>query len=359
MALGCRSPDGQRLHAGEPALRRGAAGGDGSVAVATRASATTSSTCPCVQATGLLDVVDDLPERPVRVRRRSTRSWPAGRRCGGPPAPGWSSCSPTARRTPRSGSVPRSLPIDEVTPLLPIEVGDYVDFYSSIHHATNLGRILRPDGEPLLPNWTHLPSATTAARAPWSSAASQSSGRVACARRAATAASRRTGRADALDIELEVGVVVGRRHELGTLDGARRRRPSTCSGSCSSTTGRRATSRPTSTSRSGRSSARASPRRSSRGSCTLDALAPFLVDRRRRTRRPPTTSRHRKPWGSTSTSRCARGCDAHRPISTHRTSPTCTGPFAQQLAHMTANGASVRPGDLFGSGTVSGPTPGS
>ena len=36
-------------------------------------------------------------------------------------------------------------------------VGDYVDFYSSIHHATNLGRILRPDAEPLLPNWRHLP----------------------------------------------------------------------------------------------------------------------------------------------------------------------------------------------------------
>src|SRR5262249_6114268 len=33
----------------------------------------------------------------------------------------------------------------------------YVDFYSSIHHATNLGRILRPNSEPLLPNWRRLP----------------------------------------------------------------------------------------------------------------------------------------------------------------------------------------------------------
>ena len=40
---------------------------------------------------------------------------------------------------------------------LPFEVADYVDFYSSREHATNLGRILRPDGEPLLPNWRWLP----------------------------------------------------------------------------------------------------------------------------------------------------------------------------------------------------------
>ena len=40
---------------------------------------------------------------------------------------------------------------------LPIEVGDYVDFYASEHHATNVGRIFRPDSEPLTPNWKHLP----------------------------------------------------------------------------------------------------------------------------------------------------------------------------------------------------------
>ena len=49
------------------------------------------------------------------------------------------------------------MPIDELTMGLPVAVGDYVDFYSSLHHATNLGRLFRPDGEPLLPNWRHLP----------------------------------------------------------------------------------------------------------------------------------------------------------------------------------------------------------
>ena len=40
---------------------------------------------------------------------------------------------------------------------LPFEVADYVDFYSSLEHATNLGRMFRPDQEPLLPNWRWLP----------------------------------------------------------------------------------------------------------------------------------------------------------------------------------------------------------
>lgn len=40
---------------------------------------------------------------------------------------------------------------------LPVAVGDFVDGYAGIHHATNLGRILRPGTEPLNPNYRHLP----------------------------------------------------------------------------------------------------------------------------------------------------------------------------------------------------------
>jgi fumarylacetoacetase len=40
---------------------------------------------------------------------------------------------------------------------LPFEVGDYVDFYASEHHASNVGKIFRPSGQPLTPNWKHLP----------------------------------------------------------------------------------------------------------------------------------------------------------------------------------------------------------
>jgi fumarylacetoacetase len=40
---------------------------------------------------------------------------------------------------------------------LPIAVADFVDFYSSLEHASNAGKILRPRDEPLMPNWRHLP----------------------------------------------------------------------------------------------------------------------------------------------------------------------------------------------------------
>jgi fumarylacetoacetase len=52
---------------------------------------------------------------------------------------------------------PHLVPRAEVELHLPFDVGDYVDFYSSEHHATNVGRIFRPDSEPLTPNWKHLP----------------------------------------------------------------------------------------------------------------------------------------------------------------------------------------------------------
>ena len=49
------------------------------------------------------------------------------------------------------------VPMPDAEMRLPVRVGDYVDFYSSIEHATNLGKMFRPDQEPLLPNWRHLP----------------------------------------------------------------------------------------------------------------------------------------------------------------------------------------------------------
>jgi fumarylacetoacetase len=57
----------------------------------------------------------------------------------------------------RDGIEPFLIPLSEVTLHLPIEVADYVDFYASEHHATNIGKIFRPDGEALTPNWKHLP----------------------------------------------------------------------------------------------------------------------------------------------------------------------------------------------------------
>ena len=99
--------------------------------------------------------------------------------------------------------------VDEPRLGMPFEVADYVDFYSSLHHATNLGRMFRPGSEPLLPNWRHLPvgyhgrSGTvvpegTPVRRP-------------CGQRPGPS----FGASERLDIELELGFVIGAPSEQG------------------------------------------------------------------------------------------------------------------------------------------------
>jgi fumarylacetoacetase len=52
---------------------------------------------------------------------------------------------------------PLLVPVTEIELVLPFAIGDYVDFYSSEHHAGNVGQIFRPGQSALLPNWKHLP----------------------------------------------------------------------------------------------------------------------------------------------------------------------------------------------------------
>jgi fumarylacetoacetase len=68
----------------------------------------------------------------------------------------WELAAERAVAADEAGAEPR-YPIAEVTLRLPFAVSDFVDFYASLEHATNMGRLLRPDTEPLLPNWRHLP----------------------------------------------------------------------------------------------------------------------------------------------------------------------------------------------------------
>ena len=57
----------------------------------------------------------------------------------------------------RSVVAEHRVPLDAVRLHLPLEVADYVDFYASEWHAANVGRIFRPDSPALPPNWRHLP----------------------------------------------------------------------------------------------------------------------------------------------------------------------------------------------------------
>ena len=56
----------------------------------------------------------------------------------------------------RSRVEPRLIPAREVEMQLPAHIGDYTDFYASIHHATRVGKLFRPDN-PLLPNYKYVP----------------------------------------------------------------------------------------------------------------------------------------------------------------------------------------------------------
>ena len=106
------------------------------------------------------------------------------------------------------------LPVDEVEPRLPFTVADYVDFYSSLEHATNLGRLFRPDAEPLLPNWRHLPVGYHG-RAGTVVVGGTDVVRPSGQSRAAEEATPRFGPSRRLDFELELGFVVGTPSRLG------------------------------------------------------------------------------------------------------------------------------------------------
>src|SRR6059058_3142622 len=102
---------------------------------------------------------------------------------------------------------PRSS-LDEVTLHLPFEVADYVDFYSSLEHASNMGRMFRPGDEPLLPNWRHLPVGYHG-RAGTVVVSGTEVVRPCGQSKAADETLPRFGPSRRLDIELELGFVVG------------------------------------------------------------------------------------------------------------------------------------------------------
>lgn len=103
--------------------------------------------------------------------------------------------------------------VADVRLILPHAIGDYTDFYASIHHATNVGSMFRPDN-PLLPNYKWVPigyhgrassivPSGTAVRRPWGQT------------KAADATAPTTGLTRSLDYELELGLVIGGTNALG------------------------------------------------------------------------------------------------------------------------------------------------
>ena len=105
------------------------------------------------------------------------------------------------------------VPMKRAELFLPVAIGDYSDFYAGIHHATNVGRILRPDN-PLLPNYKWVPigyhgraSSVVASGTP----VRRPTGQL----KATDAASPAFAPTRRLDHEAELGFIVGRGNRLG------------------------------------------------------------------------------------------------------------------------------------------------
>jgi fumarylacetoacetase len=237
------------------------------------------------------------------------------------------------------------VPLSDVRMPLPFTVGDYVDFYSSRHHAENVGRMLRPDADPLLPNWTHLPvgyhgrsSTVVVSGTPVERPHGQRRG----------SEGPQFGPSGRLDVESEVGFVCGgpvaRRvptdraadHIFGVV----------LVNDWSARDIQGWEYQPLGPFLSKSFATSISP-----WITPLEALAVARVPVADVGHPRQPYLREDPPWGLDLRLEIEwNGTVVSRPQFSDM-SYSC----AQQLAHMTVNGATVRPGDLFASGTVSGP----
>ena len=243
---------------------------------------------------------------------------------------------------------PHLVPLAEVRLHLPIAVADYVDFYASEHHAGNVGRIFRPDGPPLTPNWKHMPIGYHG-RAGTVVVSGTDIIRPSGQLKAPSDPVPRFGPSHKLDIEAELGWVVGVGSDLG--------RPVPVDRFAEHVFGVVVLNDWSARDLQaweyvplgpflGKSFATSI----SAWVLPLAALVDAAVD-------PPERDTDLLPYLSGPSSGYAIDIEVN--INGHRVA-TC--PYAamyytpaQMLAHLTVNGASLRTGDLFGSGTVSGP----
>ncbi len=244
---------------------------------------------------------------------------------------------------------------------LPVEVGDYVDFYSSLEHATNLGRLFRPAGEPLLPNWRWLPvgyHGRSASVVIDGTEIVRPSGQ----RMVPSESAPRFGPSTMLDIELEVGFFTGLPNALGMPIPAARAFEHIAGlvlvNDWSARDIQAWEYQPLGPFLGKSFATTISP-----WVVTLDALEPFRIANPPQDPPPLPYLRTGEPCGYDialsvdvrSERMRAEGFAAQTISRTNFSSMYWN--MAQQLAHATVNGALTRAGDLFASGTISGSAP--
>lgn len=244
---------------------------------------------------------------------------------------------------------PHLIPMNSVTLHLPFEVADYVDFYSSQHHAENVGKIFRPDSPSLPAAWRQLPIGYHG-RAGTVVVSGTDVVRPSGLRRDGESVAH--GPTQRLDIEAEVGFVVGVPSELGA--------PVTTERFADHVFGVVLVN---DWSARDIQAFEYVPLGPFLGKSFATSISPWVVplaalEQARvqppdRDPEPADYLRDTEPWGLDITLEVAW----NGTVVSH---PQFAGMYwtpAQQLAHLTANGASLRTGDLYASGTVSGPEP--
>lgn len=257
------------------------------------------------------------------------------------------------------------VPMAEAELDVPARIGDYTDFYTSVHHATNVGRLFRPDN-PLLPNYKWVPIGYHG-RASSIGVSGQQFPRPLGQTLPPGATEPVVGPCKRLDIELELGVFVGRGNALGepiAIDEAEQHVFGLCLFNDWSARDIQAWEyQPLGPFLSKSFASTISP-----WVVTLEALAPYRVP----FTRPPEDPQP-LPYLDGASNRASGGLDIHLTaelqtprmresgLAAHRLCLTnyrhAYWTVAQMVAHHTVNGCNLKAGDLFGSGTLSGPAP--
>ena len=257
------------------------------------------------------------------------------------------------------------VPASDVTMRTPAAIGDYTDFYASIHHATNVGAMFRPD-HPLLPNYKWVPigyhgrassivASGTVVRRP--------SGQT----KAADASAPTVGPTRALDYEAEIGMFVGVGTRLGepvAIDDAESHLFGVCLvNDWSARDIQTWEYQPLGPFLSKSFATSISP-----WVVTVDALAPFRVPPSVRPAGDPAPLPYLAPTRDVATAAVALAIEVwlssqamrQQGMAAIRLSESNARDLywtpAQLLTHHTSNGCNLRPGDLLASGTISGPS---
>ncbi|MCM2393954.1 fumarylacetoacetase [Streptomyces albipurpureus] len=252
----------------------------------------------------------------------------------------------------RSSIEPLLHPLGDVTLHLPYEVADYVDFYASEHHATNVGRIFRPDGDALTPNWKHLPIGYHG-RSGTIVVSGTDVVRPSGQRKAPADPAPVFGPSVKLDIEAEVGFVVGKPSGLGT--------PVALSDFPEHVFGLSLLNDWSARDIQAWEYVPLGPFLGKSFATSVSAWVTPLEALEAARTDPPVRDFALLPYLDDSAEEDKGGYDIRITVAVNG-HVIAEPPFAtmywtaaQQLAQMTVNGASLRTGDLYGSGTVSGP----